>query len=54
MAALADEKAEANLIALGKTESAPEELRKAAWRGVRQSRRARKARATAGAGGAEC
>ncbi len=42
LAALADEKAETDLIDLGKNAAAPEELRKAAWRGVRRSRRARK------------
>jgi len=42
LAALADEKAEATLVDLGKNEAAPEELRKAAWRGVRRSWRAHK------------
>jgi ParB family chromosome partitioning protein len=41
LAALADEKAEATLVDLGKNEAAPEELRKAAWRAVRRSRRVR-------------
>jgi ParB family transcriptional regulator, chromosome partitioning protein len=42
LAALADEKAETILIELGKTEKELEEIRKAAWRGLRRSRRLRK------------
>jgi ParB family chromosome partitioning protein len=42
LAAAASEKAEAELLRIGQSEKEPEELRKAAWRGLRRSRRARK------------
>jgi ParB family transcriptional regulator, chromosome partitioning protein len=42
LAAAASEEAEAELVRIGKAEENPEELRKAAWRGLRRSRRARK------------
>jgi ParB family chromosome partitioning protein len=41
LAAAASEEAEAELVRIGKSEDEPEELRKAAWRGLRRSRRAR-------------
>ena len=41
LAAMADEAAEDDLAKLGKTKALDEELRKAAWRGLRRSRRAR-------------
>jgi ParB family chromosome partitioning protein len=41
LAAAASEQAEAELVRIGKSEEEPEELRKAAWRGLRRSRRAR-------------
>ncbi len=47
LAAAASEAAEAELVRIGKAEGQPEELRKAAWRGLRRSRRAR-ARAAQG------
>ncbi len=43
LAAAASEQAEAELIKIGRAEKEPEELRKAAWRGLRRSRRARRA-----------
>jgi ParB family chromosome partitioning protein len=42
LAKLAREDAEARLVAIGKAETEDEELRKAAWRGLRRSKRARK------------
>jgi ParB family chromosome partitioning protein len=42
LAALAQEDAEARLVQIAQAESNDEELRKAAWRGLRRSRRARK------------
>jgi ParB family chromosome partitioning protein len=41
LAAAASEEAEAELVRLGQAEGEPEELRKAAWRGLRRSKRAR-------------
>ncbi|MDM8515838.1 HEAT repeat domain-containing protein [Desulfobacterales bacterium HSG16] len=41
LAKMADEKAEKLLVNIGKAEDYDEELRKAAWRGLRRSRRAR-------------
>jgi ParB family chromosome partitioning protein len=41
LAAAASEEAEAELARLGQSEGEPEELRKAAWRGLRRSKRAR-------------
>jgi ParB family chromosome partitioning protein len=41
LAAAASEEAEAELVRLGRAEGEPEELRKAAWRGLRRSKRAR-------------
>jgi ParB family chromosome partitioning protein len=41
LAAAASEAAEAELVRIGQAEGEPEELRKAAWRGLRRSRRAR-------------
>jgi ParB family chromosome partitioning protein len=41
LAAVAREDAEAELVKIGKAEEEPEELRKAAWRGLRRSKRAR-------------
>jgi ParB family chromosome partitioning protein len=41
LAAAASTEAEAELVRLGQAEEEPEELRKAAWRGLRRSRRAR-------------
>jgi ParB family chromosome partitioning protein len=41
LAALGDERAEAKLVEIGKTEAEPEDVRKAAWRGVKRSRRLR-------------
>ena len=46
LAAAAQEAAEAELVRIGRSEGEPEELRKAAWRGLRRSRRARKKRQT--------
>jgi ParB family chromosome partitioning protein len=45
LAAAASEEAEAELVRLGQAEGEPEELRKAAWRGLRRSKRARLAAA---------
>jgi ParB family chromosome partitioning protein len=45
LAAAVSEEAEAELVRLGETEGEPEELRKAAWRGLRRSKRARLAAA---------
>jgi ParB family chromosome partitioning protein len=42
LAAAATEPAEAELVRIGQTLDQPEELRKAAWRGLRRSKRARK------------
>jgi ParB family chromosome partitioning protein len=42
LAAAASEAAEAELLKVGQAKDAPEELRKAAWRGLRRSRRARR------------
>ena len=42
LARLAREDAEARLVQIGKAEKEDEELRKAAWRGLRRSKRARK------------
>jgi ParB family chromosome partitioning protein len=42
LAALGDEKAEAKLVAVGTAKDEPKDLRKAAWRGLRRSRRLRK------------
>jgi ParB family chromosome partitioning protein len=44
LAALADERAERKLVEFGQSDQQPEPLRKAAWRAVHRSRRARKAR----------
>jgi ParB family chromosome partitioning protein len=41
LAAACSEAAEAELVKIGRSEAEPEELRKAAWRGLRRSRRAR-------------
>jgi ParB family chromosome partitioning protein len=41
LAAAASEAAEAELVKIGQSDAEPEELRKAAWRGLRRSRRAR-------------
>ena len=41
LAAAATEEAEAELVRRGQAEGEPEELRKAAWRGLRRSKRAR-------------
>lgn len=41
LAALAEERAEAMLLEIGQREKEPEDVRKAAWRGLRRSRRAR-------------
>ena len=41
LAAMASEPAEAELVEIGKATENPEELRKAAWRGLRRSKRAR-------------
>jgi ParB family chromosome partitioning protein len=41
LAAAASEAAEAELVRIGRSEKEPDELRKAAWRGLRRSRRAR-------------
>lgn len=41
LAALAEERAEAKLLEIGQREKEPEDVRKAAWRGLRRSRRAR-------------
>jgi ParB family chromosome partitioning protein len=50
LAAAASEQAEAELVQIGRAEKEPEELRKAAWRGLRRSRRARRHAAAKGAG----
>jgi ParB family chromosome partitioning protein len=42
LAAAASEAAEAELVKIGTATDEPEELRKAAWRGLRRSKRARK------------
>jgi ParB family chromosome partitioning protein len=42
LAAAATEGAEAELVRIGQALDQPEELRKAAWRGLRRSKRARK------------
>ena len=42
LAMLADERSEKTLVELGQNEKAPEDLRKAAWKGLKRSRRARK------------
>ncbi|MCP4110671.1 MAG: hypothetical protein GY749_34965, partial [Desulfobacteraceae bacterium] len=42
LARMADDGAEKQLVKIGKSEQADEELRKAAWRGLRRSKRARK------------
>jgi hypothetical protein len=47
LARLAREDAEARLVQIGKAEKEDEELRKAAWRGLRRSKRARKKQAQA-------
>jgi ParB family chromosome partitioning protein len=47
LAAVATEAAEAELLKVGQAKDAPEELRKAAWRGLRRSRRVRKKAAEA-------
>ena len=41
LAAAASEEAEAELVKIGRATENPEELRKAAWRGLRRSKRAR-------------
>ena len=48
LAATASEEAELELERVGKTLTNPEELRKAAWRGLRRSKRAREKLADAG------
>jgi ParB family chromosome partitioning protein len=48
LAAAASEAAEAELVKIGQSDAEPEELRKAAWRGLRRSRRARHKRADGG------
>ncbi|MBI1914559.1 MAG: HEAT repeat domain-containing protein, partial [Planctomycetes bacterium] len=47
LAMLATEAAEAKLLEIGQNKNEEEELRKAAWRGLKRSRRARKAKQTA-------
>jgi ParB family transcriptional regulator, chromosome partitioning protein len=49
LARLAREDAETRLVQIGKAEKEDEELRKAAWRGLRRSKRARKKQAQAAA-----
>src|SRR5262249_50320734 len=49
LAAAGSEAAEAELLKIGQSKDTPEELRKAAWRGLRRSRRARQRAARAGA-----
>jgi ParB family chromosome partitioning protein len=44
LAAAASEEAEAELVRIGQSDQEPEELRKAAWRGLRRSRRSRQRR----------
>jgi ParB family chromosome partitioning protein len=46
LAMLARADAEAKLLAIGQNKDEAEELRKAAWRGLKRSRRARKAKQT--------
>ncbi|HVK11899.1 MAG TPA: hypothetical protein VM597_24210, partial [Gemmataceae bacterium] len=41
LAALAEERAEAKLLSIGRGEKEPEDVRKAAWKGLKRSRRAR-------------
>jgi ParB family chromosome partitioning protein len=43
---MADEAAEQELVKIGQAAEQPEELRKAAWRGLRRSKRARKKNGT--------
>jgi ParB family chromosome partitioning protein len=50
LAAAATDKAEAELVRIGRSTSESEELRKAAWRGLRRSKRARKRKAEASHG----
>jgi ParB family chromosome partitioning protein len=47
LAAVASEEAEAQLANVGRSLENPEELRKAAWRGLRRSKRARQPRTEA-------
>jgi ParB family chromosome partitioning protein len=49
LAAAATEAAEAELVRVGQSAEHPEELRKAAWRGLRRSKRARQKAASGGA-----
>jgi ParB family chromosome partitioning protein len=49
LAAMASEAAEAELVRIGQATGQPEELRKAAWRGRRRSKRARQRQAAAAA-----